>query len=274
MSDLRWPPERFYWSSVDIPGWRGMGPVPPGPRAILADDLPLPESELHAVCASLAGGRVVICAAVRSELEAIEPGVDTLCPSHLPECLGPDARVPDGALNLLVGEYEPVARRRQRLRRHTGDAIVFVTCAALITVGLSRRADNWKLSAMQVRQARAGMIDAVAPGIDPALLTAELARSRRLVEAGSRMEEPIDAAEALAAVLQGWPSSAPSAPQSLAVTGDTAVVSVNVQGDPASFLAALRPPPGWRLDEPRLSASGGTTRLSQVMRRINQGGPP
>ena len=41
-----------------------------------------------------------------------------------------------------------------------------------------------------------------------------------------------------------------------------ASVSVTVEGNAAPFLSALKPPPGWAMDEPHLSSVDALTRLT------------
>jgi hypothetical protein len=54
-----------------------------------------------------------------------------------------------------------------------------------------------------------------------------------------------------------------------------ATVSVSVEGDPTPFLKAMKPPPGWGMDEPRLNSADKLTRLTLQLRpAIGAGGTP
>jgi hypothetical protein len=57
-----------------------------------------------------------------------------------------------------------------------------------------------------------------------------------------------------------------SANTTVAVSGSSASVSGSVEGDPAPFLKALRPPAGWTMDEPRLNRADAVTRLTMQLR--------
>jgi hypothetical protein len=273
MSDqvhLRWPPERFFWAVVEAPAWRGgrSGLLPPGLLVEAADGLPVPIEDLQVVGAACGDGRVVICAARRDEVAAVDAGAVSLTPETLPGCVEADAD--PSALDLLVGEFEPLVMRRARLRRHAGLAATIVACATLAAIGLGRRADHWDGIATSAREARLELAARAAPGVAPDRLALEVARLRSAAAGG---RPPRDAALTLASLLDAWPRAAAATPQSI-VVGDSGVsVSVSVEGEPSAFLGALRPPEGWTLDDPRLNAAGGVTRLTLQMRPVKEDPP-
>src|SRR5690606_18898782 len=249
MSDavrLRWPPERFFWAVLDAPGWRrGRGRLPLGLLAEAADELPLPLEDLQVVGVPCGDGRVVICAARRDELVAVDATAVSLTPERLPGCV--EADVDPAALELLAGDFEPRAMRRDRLRRHAALAGTIVACATMVAIGLGRRAEHWDGITTAAREARIDLATRAAPGVPPERLAMEVARLRFAAEAaGGRPQR--DAALTLAALLDAWPRAAAATPQSV-VVGDSGVsLSVSVEGEPSGFLRDLRTPDGWILE--------------------------
>lgn len=263
---VTWEPERLYWAVVHAPAWRRAGELPPGLRPELADEVPVPPDELHAVCAPAGDGRVIVCAASRSALENLPGEAVTLTPASLPACIGiDDGAVSPGVLNLLVGPHEPVPVRRARRRRHLIGAASVALCSALLALGLVRRAAHWDNVAKDAAAARASVLSRA--GLSgggsegPHALAAELARLRRRAAASTSVRPAPDAAVALASVLKAWPADVPSRPESLRISQSGATIAVNVDNDPAPFLEAFKPPEGWRAAEPRLNVSGSVTRL-------------
>ncbi|MCW5775667.1 MAG: hypothetical protein KIS87_04375 [Phycisphaeraceae bacterium] len=266
----RWPCERFFWSVLDAPGWSRAGPLPPGLLPAFADDVPADADELHAVCAPAGDGRLVVCAARRADLAQPARTLRSVTPERLPDAL--DATADPRSLELLCGPFEPRCVRRARLRRHAHAAGILLLCAALVAVGLARRAAHWSRVATDAHDACLAFAEAAAPGIPPEALAAELARLRALSAAAVRT--PRDASLLLAAVLNAWPDDVAAEPQGLTVSQEGASVSVSVEGDPAPFLAAFRAPHGYRLEDPRLNASRGVTRLALRLRPHEGGAPP
>ena len=68
----RWPAERFFWALLEAPGYTRAGELPIGLRQALEDEVPA--EDLHAVCAPAADGRLIVCAAPREVLRAVNPG--------------------------------------------------------------------------------------------------------------------------------------------------------------------------------------------------------
>ncbi len=203
-----------------------------------------------------------MCAAPRAWLAGVEPDVISLGPSSLPGFVGDSCEPTD--LNLLVGEFEPRVVRRARRRAAALLAGSVVVCALLVSVGLVRRAEAWRAETQQ-KSATAEQIarDVLPSGGD---LRAEIDLRRRNLRSPEERGAPADASLVLASILAGWPAQVPCSAQSIAVNEAGATVSLGVVGDPTPFLEAIRPPPGWVLDEPRLNASGDTTRVSLRLR--------
>lgn len=266
MSDaaqLRWPPERFFWAVLRMPAWRRVGSLPWGLLADAADEFPLPIEDLHAVGAPAGEGRVVVCAARRDELATIDPRVASLTPEHLPDCI--EAGVDPEVLELLVGDFEPPEQRRARFRRHAALSATVFICATLIAIGVGRRTEHWTDVAAAARAARLELTARVAPGIAPEHLAMEVAQMRSAAETAG-VRPPRDAALTLASLLDAWPQATSATPQSIAVSDSNVSLSVSVEGEATAFLGALMVPEGWALEDPRLNASGGVTRLTLQMR--------
>lgn len=266
MSDGRvtWPAERFYWSVIEASPWSRRGALPAGLRAVLEEDLPLPDDSVHAVCAPLDGGRLVVCAVGRSALSTVEPGARMLTPEQLPPWV--EGPADPAALNLLVGEFEPRAARAERTRRHAAAIAALVLTTAFVAIGLSRRAEAWASSAQAAAAETDAALARAAPRTTADQLLMEVSRARRLADAAARIRPPADASRSLAALLRAWPTEVPSRPQSLLVSEGAATVSVTVTGDAAPFLSALKPPRGWSMDEPRLNTADNLTRLTLQLR--------
>lgn len=289
--EIAWPPERFYWAIVEPAsspagpvGWTRDGPVPPGLLGDLADQVPLDPAELHAVAATdeRGGGRVVICAAPHAELAAVHAGgaAERLRPLSLPSELGgrpgddTTAPIDPARLNLLVGAFEPFPARRARARRHFRAAAAVLALAALVFVGLLRRAQHAEGLASRARNASAATLASLGfegdPGPARVRLDAELDRLRTLAGVSvDRLRAP-DAAAALARVLGCWPADTAAAVRSLSVGPEGASLSVLLSppDDAAAFIASLRPVTGWTLDEPRLASVGSSTRITLRLRPL------
>jgi hypothetical protein len=270
---VAWPVERFYWAVLEAPGYARAGTLPPGLRPLLDDEVPVAADTLHAVVTPLDAGRLLACAASREDLAALGPSTLSLTPSGMPEFA-------DGAqahsLNLLIGEFEPVVLRGARTRRHLMTMAACLVAAALVSVGLARRAGHWDRVRVEAHEAAAGVLKAAeAPSVDA--LGLELVRLRASAPAETlNAKDPRrgqDAAQTLAALLAAWPSQVPSKPQSLIINSAGVAVAVTLEGDSAPFLREFKAPEGWAADEPHLNTSGTTTRVNLQL-RPKQGATP
>jgi hypothetical protein len=271
---VSWPAERFYWAVLEAPGYARAGTLPPGLRPLLHDEVPVAADTLHAVAAPLGDERLLVCAASRNDLAELGPTALSLTPHATPEFAG-SVRAHD--LNLLVQEFEPGILRRARTRHHLAAMAACLAAAALVSVGLIRRAVHWELAMADARSAAVGVLKAVdLPSGDA--LDLEVARLRGSVlpevlnPRGATTRTP-DAAETLASVLSAWPRQLPSKPQSLIINSAGVAVAVNLEGDPGPFLHEFKAPAGWVADEPHLNAAGETKRVNLQLRR-RQGATP
>jgi hypothetical protein len=275
---VRWPAERFFWSVLEAPGLSASytGPVPEGVLTLLADDLPIPLEDVHAVGLAIGPGRLLVCAARRSDLEVLPPGALSLTPESVPafaEALVVESGDADvTALNLLIGEFEPAAIRRARARTHLIAAATVAIASMLAALGLARRAEILSRDAEAARQASTSLVRGwvVDPTGDAFALQRELQRIREAHTQTQTIAVPIDVAPVLTETLLGWPTELAAEAQSIALAPSTLSLSVLLDEsvEPARFLQALRPPAGWRIDEQRHAnvgpgrETGAQTRLS------------
>jgi hypothetical protein len=283
------------------------------------EDVPIPEvtagdeaGALHIVCTPLPGGRILACGASTAELKAALPPLATaLVPASLPafirdELLADPAadRAADPAslaasLNLLIGELEPSHFRAARARRRTVVLAASLLAVLLLALGLSRRAASDRLlaadalAAADIAAQDLGRAIAAPVRITPDTLPAVLAIVQRSADAAARITPPRDATGPLEALLAAWPTAQSTSDtwvctvQSLHITGEAIALTLTIDGETAAFLRAFTVPPGWSLDEPRLTTIGkGLTgsagadtpaslvRLSLTLRRSAAMEPP
>ncbi len=250
------PADRLFWSVIEARGVRA-GALPEGLWPLIDDDLPLDASLLWAVGTPADDGQFVVCAVRRDELDPASASL-TLTPESIPEYI----RASKDAFNFLVGQYEPSPIRRARFRLHLAAAACTLLAAGLTAIGLSRRASSWEMVAGSAQHAANSLIASVAraPNWTKDDIALELMQRRH---AGpSEPAPPADAALTLAEVIARWPTHVPGRAQSISATGTDASISVTLTGDVQPFLAALKPPEGWTLDEPRLASIDKATRLN------------
>jgi hypothetical protein len=252
---LAWPAERFFWAVLDAPTLGGCRALPAELAELLQDELPVPVDQVHVVAESAPGGKLVVCAAAREDLGSI--GAMELIPEEVPSVMEP--KVHTAALNLLVGDFEPVTLRRERSRRWAAIALTFASIACIAAVSLCRRADSWTKEASQARAAVSGL------ATNPMALHLELDRLRKVPRPDIKAAP--DAAQALAALLSNWPGELQCQTESVSIGPASMNVSLTVAKDVRPFLSALRAPEGWTLDEPRLTATIDGARLSLVLHR-------
>lgn len=259
-----WPAERLYWAVLDAPGvkLRSPGPLPPGLLADLADEVPAPLADLHAIAMPHDGdSKILVCAARRDELHELPRHLRSLHPAGAPDGVDADPQLL-AALNLLVGEFEPIAQRRARSHRSIVALATFSLCASLVTIGLVRRAQHWTTIADGARDAANRVVTAaLPPGMPAEAIAAEVARLKQASQATTHVKSAPDAAAALASLLAAWPASISSKPQSLAVAESGITISVLVDEDPGAFLRAFAPPRGWLMQEPRINTIDEFTRI-------------
>jgi hypothetical protein len=272
---LTWPAERFLWAVIESAEaaaavWNRDGAIPAGLISDVADQIPAPIEELHAVAAAAGSGRLIVCLARRDELVTLtsDASARSLTPANIPPELGASDLDPR-RLNLLVDAFEPLALRRARTRRHTRAAAGVLLIAGLVSIGLWRR-EHAALESARRAQAASERVLAELGFTDNGMakLNAELEQRRGMAGIDLALRQPPDAAAALNLVLSAWPTESSAKLQSVGLGPDGAVLSVLVPppGDSAAFLSSLKPIDGWTLDEPRLASVGSETRLTLRMR--------
>lgn len=253
-TEVRLPPERFYWAVLDAPAARDR-------RAALGylfeSVLPVPVERVHAVYSPLRENRFLACGMDREQLAAHE-GALVLGPETLPEFLHASVAEPidPAAINLLLGSFEPRAIRRARRRVTLIACGAILACTLAVGWGQLRRASRWHEISDSFAQATAGVYDRVLPAstgsVPPAArLTAELRtldRTRTDAPAGS----PREIAPTLAAMLASWPPDLPASTESLTAAGGAITLTVRLPDESSAerLERELKPPPGWRVSQP------------------------
>jgi hypothetical protein len=210
-----------------------------------------------------------VCAAHRLALDSVDPAAVSLTPAAVPDFA--ESCTDAARLNLLVGPFEAPAITAARGRTRLLLGTTVTVCALVTALGVQRRAAAWRTDAAHT----AAEVERVTRGVLPPgrALQDELERLRDVSRGAAQAPVLADASLALAGVLAGWPAQAPCVAHSIIVNESGATLSLALHGDPARFLETIDPPPGWTLDEPRLNAAGGTTRVS-VRLRCGDGATP
>lgn len=282
---VTWPAERFLWAVIESAGaaaaaWKRDGAIPAGLLSDVADQIPAPIEDLHAVAAAADHGRFIVCLVKRDDLITLtsDESMRSLTPASIPPEVDTSGLNPT-RLNLLVDDFEPLALRRARVRRHVLAAAAVLLAAGLVTLGLWRR-EHAALDAVRRAQnasekvlAELGFKDGGGGGL--AKLNADLEHRRSMAGIDLAQRQPPDAAAALNQVLSAWPTESSAKLQSVGLGPDGAVLSVLVPppSDSTAFLSSLKPIDGWTLDEPRLAIVGSETRLTLRMRPKPVAGP-
>jgi hypothetical protein len=259
MSEQRWPAERFFWSVLEAPGVRADKGLPAGVLPLLQEELPVPVEDVHAVGAATPDGRLVVCAAGREELHELPASTLALHPEDVPALI--EANIDPSNFNLLVGDLEPAPLRREKTRRRTLLTLATAAVACLAAIGLARRSESWNKAGQEARAASAAVAS------NPITLHNELERLRKAPHIEAKTLATPDAAVALASLLSAWPKELECQTESVSVGPATMTLSLTVAKDARPFLSALRPPEGWTLDEPRLTATSDGARLHLTLHR-------
>jgi len=255
---------RVFWSIIEARGVKA-GPIPDGLWPLLEDDLPVSAEQVFAVGAPLDQDRLLVCAALKDEITAAAGTSESLTPDEIPEWVG--IRIDPARFNMLVGSFEPRAKRVARQHRRLRAAAAVLIAAIFVAVGLERRARAWNT---ETDRCNAAALPTLAP-ISTSLgwgrddLAMELKQRRE--SAPLTVKVPPDASLVIASILGRWPIQVPAKAQAMLAAGDSASVSVLVLGDPATFIAALKPPDGWKIEEPRIVSVDKSTRITLELRR-------
>lgn len=258
------PAERLFWSIVEAAGVRA-GPLPAGLWPLLEEDVPVDPNLLWAVSAPIDEHRLLICAALKADLSALSPPDGVLTPDHVPDVIS--SSVDPASLNLLVGEFEPVHLRTSRQRRRLTSAAAWLLSATLIGVGLERRSSAWREESHNAATAAQSVIASLSTSLGWSRDDLALELVQRRQAAPPDLHIPGDAALAIAGLLESWPTRIAAKTQSISASGEVASISVLISGDAAAFISAIRPPEGWKLQEPRLIGVDTSTRINLELRR-------
>lgn len=252
---------QVFWTVIEAPGVRA-GSIPAGVWPLIEEDLPIEVSKLWAVGAVIDGGRLAVCAIRRSDLAA-EAGELIQQPQTVPEYIP----APPSDFNFLIGEFEPLSTRRARVRRHIVAAVCVFLASFFMAIGLLRQASLWKVEALAAHAASRSVVASLATKAiwSKDDLVVELLQRR--TSSGSELAPAADAGPALAGILAGWPTKVASKVHSISATGNAASITVTIRGDGHAFLAGLKTPEGWNLDEPRLLALDNAMRLNLELHR-------
>jgi hypothetical protein len=243
---------------------------------------------------------LIVCAVSRDMLDRVLEGTLSLTPRSLPSWMS-EAKVTGEAnttaitslLNLLVDEYEPTPLRAARTRLWTIATAAACIGLLVMSLGLWRRAQSWDNDAAAHRQAttkliadRFGVAGSVAPLPNGAEALKRLmaqqtdAKALDSLRLSSTYEARADAATTLASLLKLWPTlshegrsesengHAVVQTESLSVTDTSISATVLLTTDARIFTDRLAAPPGWKLEQTRLSQSQSGVRLMIQMVRV------
>ncbi len=274
-----WPAERFYWAVLET---EHTGDRVDSKHArlhldgLLETHLPVPPESVHAVYASLGDGRVLACAVDREDLALASEEWIALTPKSLPPFLN-DVQLDPSVLNVLVRDFEPRVYRHAAQRRTLLACAAMLLCTVLVCVGWMRRVQaaatlDQSIEHEVVQATNRTLGDTYSTGSEAqtAILKA-LDRSTMLASSGRDLAT-FDAATALQELLAKWPHNEGVTVQNLSVTQDAVSANIDIRGDSQTFLKSITPPANWKLEEPRLSTSNGTSRVSLVFRPVAKGG--
>lgn len=235
MSDLRLPPERFYWAVLDTGGlgkaWgvRAAARRRAGLDCMFEESLPVPIETVQAGYVALRGGRVVACGMDREQLRCLAvDGRQSLgpaaCPAFVPA--GFDA----GSVNLLIGDFEPRRVRRARRLAAAGAAGAAVLCATFVLAGIERRIGAAVARSLAADGACAALYSRMLPGPStqsPQVRLLSELRTLRQTRAGAP-PAPSDAAVPLGALLASWPGDCGARVESLSVGAGAMTLAAQV----------------------------------------------
>lgn len=305
-------PELCYWSIVDLPKSKHAskphrhnataqaGPIPHGVMDLVADDLPIDPSHVHAVGIvvehpnSIEEPKLLVCAVDKQLLASLRTdllwcGPASACQLHAnaensisaaPHNSDEQNRLNTAAqrLNLLVGEFEPFSIRRARFRRHALAAACLLLCCFAIGGGLFRRAHTWESASATLRD----QLKQSAPRTTGSLpLPEEVAQLRNRLALAERVQPSPDVSTDLADMLRSWSVAnlRPSPdvevrPLSLSINGQRVLLSLLLNTgpnpstvDPTQIIDSFQAPASlrnWVRDEPSISRHGSDTVRAQL----------
>lgn len=305
-------PELCYWSLVDLPKTKPVskphrhnamtqaGPIPHGVMDLVADDLPIAPSHVHAVGIviehpnSIEEHKLLVCAVDKQMLTSLRTDLLWCGPasalqlhanaensiSATPHNSDEQNRLNTAAqrLNLLVGEFEPFSIRRAHFRRHALVAACLLLCCFAIGGGLLRRAQAWESASATLRN----QLKQSAPRTTGSLpLSEEVTQLRNRLTLTERVQPSPDVSTDLADMLRAWSAASlrPSLdvevrPLSLSINGQRVLLNLLLNTgpnpstvDPTQIIDSFRAPASprnWVRDEPSISRHGSDTVRAQL----------
>ncbi len=269
------PADQLYWGLLDT---SGLPPIPFGqfrPGAVgrrlghqFDPVLPRAVEEIHAVYLPLGDDRVLACGMDREQVAALrDMGIDAAAPESIPAPLQSSigTRVDVTRLNLLTGEFRPLAAARRRATRVRLVSAAVLVASVLVALGNHRRASVFQAAATALRARQIELYDhalgaSARAGPTPASvrLATEL-RRLSATRAESASYQPPKAGFDLQDVLARWPRGAEIRVERLALTATRVDITVEAANAAAiqSLLDALGELDGWTLVANRVDQTSG-----------------
>ena len=276
---VRLPAAELYWARINTAGLTAHPRAKPTRNALdfaFEESLPVLIDTLATAYVTLDDGTIVGCACPVETLAAIctRPSIVAVVPEEAPQWTGASASHCQ-RLNLATGRLTPPAVRHRRTRLAVVTLLLLVATSVASGVGLERRT--------RTAEARVTAFDAAAntllrealpadPGtrLPPAArLTTEL-RKARLTRSEGGVEQPKNAAVALADLLACWPDDLPARVERLTIDGER--VTLSTQADDRdgalALAAALSGGSAWEEATNRVSAArDGSVRVDLILNR-------
>lgn len=276
---LQWPADRFYWVVLDRQDSLSATPSSIELQEVVQDDLPCAASDLAFTVNAVSSDRLLVCGVPKERLTSLPSHIVHCGPVTFPEWLEAtdSINLPQlSEINFLTGPFTPTLIRRHQQHRALWLTGVTLAATLLLAIGMHRRANQAELLAGQhQRQLESLASHTLGTPVTAAqaadLLQARLDRSEILQRAGTQTS--VDIGSVTAQFLAGWPSDLKETPrvEILSASRDQLLLSVTTPGDPQELITRLKPPTGWKLLEPRLSARGTGTQI-QLEFRPHKGG--
>jgi hypothetical protein len=276
---LQWPADRFYWVVLDRQDSLSATPTVIELQESLQDDLPCAASDLAFTVNSMSSDHLLVCGVPKELLGSLPPHIIHCGPASFPEWLktSHSENLPQlGEINFLTGPFTPPFIRRHQRHRALWLSGLTLAATLLLAIGLHRRANHAEsLAGKYQSQLKAVASQTLGTPVTASqaadLLKVRLDRNEILQRAGTQTS--VDIGSVTAQFLAGWPSDLPETPrvEILSASRDQLSLSITTPGDPQELITRLKPPTGWKLLEPRLSARGTSTQI-QLEFRPQKGG--
>lgn len=268
--DRRLPCEQFYWAVLKpSPSMRMRRSDRQALSYQFEESLPVPLERVHAAYQKLPDGRVLACAMHTDRLSSLAGAVLSLGPGGIPGHLG--VLIEPRSINLLSGEFEPKQLGQARRRTAALTALALAALTTILAVGLERRAaahrDHHREIMLRSNALMESVVGPTGSDSQPAFVrfSSEL-RSLRQSNASVRVQQPRDVAALFAKVLamarvceiyEPRVESLMAADDSLHLTA-TLPTSESAQ----QWIASASSIDDWALEQPQVSAAGGSVRVA------------